>query len=284
MVRIIIPLIMLLVGLLAGCDGLNEEQSPVEPGALSLASINPVNNTGNVFNLGDLKNTKSFPFYLTNKGDTDIFNVTIESSNPDFIVEPDFIGVLQAGGGLLLEQGLQVTAVHGSSASGLGPAAPMRMGLNETELLIRAQTTDASDDTLSVQTQATMQVNVQLADIELFDINGVVRLDSTTGSIAGAVTTWPLPPLIVADGNLRLVNSGNVDLQIRTYQRRESLEYEEIDSLSVSPTEEIIVERRWETTVISIDTNETVTDPDRLTIYQDGLVYILCDVDRSPPN
>jgi len=267
---------------ITGCDGLNDNEIPIEPGSLSLTPINSISDSNNVFDLGDLKSTKSFNFYLTNKGDTDVFNVSIESTNPEFVVEPGEINVLMAGSDLVLEQGLQVTAIHGIGAGGIGPETPMEMGLNETEVRIRAQTTDAAGDTSSIQVSAVMQVNALLADFELTDRNGQVDLSTTMGSHSGGgVAPFPLPRTIVADGGLKLVNTGNVAVRIKTFLRDNgTLELIENEEVVLSPGEELAVERDRETTTIRIDTDQTVTDSDRLPFQLDGFVYILCDITR----
>ena len=274
MVRTLILLLFIAV-ILPACDGLNEEE--LQPGALSLASVNAAGEADNVFSLGDVKNTKAFNFYLTNSGDTDIFDVSIESSNEDFIIDPDSIPVLQVGRDLLLEQGLQVTAVHGTDASGLGPTKPMRMGMNETELRVRASTTNASGDTLSLRVRASLQVNALLADLEIYDLNGKVALDAPSGTISGVVTPTRLSRFEVADGNLRLVNTGNVALQIRLFQVEDATQFEDVMLL---PGEESTVERNREPIIVRIDTDRTVTRANLLPIQLDGYVYVVCDFAR----
>ena len=277
-----LPLFLLFVFLAAGCDGLNGEGKALQPGALSLARISSESGTDNTFELGELKNTKPYNFFLTNKGETDIFGVTIESSNTGFVVEPALIPILHASTDLGLEQALQVMAIHGTDPSGLGPAELLPMGVNETQLRIRGQTTDASRDTIHVDLRATLQVNAQLADIEIYDSNGLVQLDAPAGTVLGAIAPWPITRYTVADGNVRLLNTGNVDVQVRIYRRTGTNEYEEID-VSLAPSEENTVERARELVVVRVDANRTITDAARLPIQQDGLIYIACDIDHSPP-
>ena len=274
-------LTLFLVLLFTGCDILSPKEDRPMPGALSLEYAHNPDDTSDIFDLGDINNTRSYDFYLTNSGETDLFDVSIASSSDQFLVEPATIRVLRPRGGEAPHQNLKITVLHGTSASGVGPAETLVMGVNEVNLDISAKTITGEGDTLSVDAQAVLRINARLVDVEIFHGGGALdlraggspdRFYNPTGIV------WESRVYRVVNGPIRIMNTGNVQLQVRILKQFETSApptYRETNVV-LEPLEEASIDRGQERIFIRIDGGNTISDFEALPIQQDGLIYIAC--------
>lgn len=78
------------------------------------------------FEMGVIRGTTGFPFYLLNNGDSALRNVVITSSNPKFKVTPEKIRTIGAPGQQIGSNVLvNVLARHGLSEAGTGVMVPL---------------------------------------------------------------------------------------------------------------------------------------------------------------
>lgn len=275
------PFYLFLVLLLnSGCDIFSPEEDSQALGALSLKYALSSESSANFINLGDIRNTRSYDFYLTNSGGSDLFDIVITSSNNQFLLEPDTIRALRSEDGAVPYQNLRVTIIHGTSASGVGPAEILAMGPNEVNLDITAKTTSNDGDTLLVSLQTILRVNALLVDIDLYDSRSLIDLKDGKSGIAGPL--WERRSYAVEEGPLRIVNTGNVQLQIQILKSIPNTvppAFREIN-VALAPLEERIiereVERQGERVLFRIDGDNTTSDFESLPIQQDGLIYFAC--------
>ena len=246
-----------------------EEDASFQPGTLVLDSE---------YDLGDIKSTDSFTFELSNEGESDLIDVQLSTSNPAFTVTPDFIPVLRSRGSRSLIQNVRITALHGTSPTGIGSVALMPKGNNESELLIEAKTVNLHGDTLRIQRKTTLLARALLIDVEFYDVDGHVALASYDRSIlSNNVAPWFVRGYEVT-GPVRINNIGNVDLSVRVYKRRTDTNaaiYNESEFF-LPIGQDTTIERN-SSTAFRLDGSNTISDIERLPIQPDGYIYMFFD-------
>lgn len=251
--------------LILSCDTHDDHDKAFMPGYLAL---------DNEYDLGEIQNTKQFAFELSNIGGSNVFDASISSSNTSFVLDTEFIQILRPRAENSFIQPVVVTALHGTAPSGIGLADLMPPGENETTLRITGRTTNVYGDTLRLSERAVLRVNALLVDIEVSDVTGIIPLGSPTGSTSGvgdfvSRIRW----YQTAPGPIHVRNTGNTDLPIRIYTRTEGVEYDEVD-VFVSVGNEIEIDRSTERIILRIDSQNTVSDFNRLPIESNGMIYL----------
>ena len=246
-----------------------EEDEIFQPGTLILDSQ---------YDLGDIKSTDSFAFEISNEGESDLIDVQLSTSNPAFAVTPDFIPLLRSRGSRSLIQNVRITALHGTSPTGIGSVALMPKGINESELLIEAKTVNLQGDTFRIQRKTTLLARALLIDVEFYDVDGHVELESFDRSVlSNNVAPWFVRGYEVT-GPVRINNTGNVDLSVRVYKRRTDTNaaiYNESEFF-LPVGQDTTIERN-SSTAFRLDGSNTISDVERLPIQPDGYIYMFFD-------
>lgn len=260
---------LLLMQFLMSCDTADQTDG-FKPGFIVL---------DNEYDLGDIKSTDSFIFEISNEGDTDLIGVRLSTSNPAFKVTPDFIPVLRPRANQSFAQNIQITTLHGTSPTGIGSVGIMPKGVNQSQLQIEAKTVNMYGDTLRIRRHTTLFVRALVAEIELHDDNGLHPLDSFVRSVFPTnVSPW-FTRGYDATGPVRVINTGNVDLSVRVYKRRDNnfgLFYEIESNLLLAVGQDTTIERK-SSTALRLDGNNTISDVELLPIQPDGYIYMFID-------
>jgi hypothetical protein len=217
------------------------------------------------FDLGDLHASREYLFLLVNSGDTPVTDLRLSSSNPSFTVEPSRIEQLPPQAEAVVLPIIRVGAIHGISVAGVGTTALLPVGVNTTTLDVSGSTVDAESAAMSLEVQANLRVTARVMDIELYDGDRLVNLgaaqESSSTGLGGLGFIWGY---YVSDP--RIVNIGNVDIQVSTYPDGE-LRPPATESLPVGATLEL------EPRDVRLQSN-TVADSARFQIGNDGAAYI----------
>ena len=290
--------------LVAGCGGntVSPESEQVEPGAFSIsriqtvskaaaaAAVHTMGQTAAAFNLGNVANTTDYFFVLTNAGDTNIENISIEIDHPGFQISPEFLDELPPMEQLSIHHVIRLTIIHGTSPSGVGNAPLLEPGAILSELDIKGTTTDAEGNDMEVELKVDLSVNAMLADLRLFRSDSEIDLTSPSGSIMNSrlYSGW-LHLYNVGANEITVENSGNVTLAITTYRYyyphydqshsfelaggdAKTLEWPEFELTDIDGEEMIRLASNFN---FKIDIGNTITDRERLPVQNDGYVYIV---------
>jgi len=219
-----------------------------------------------VLDLGSIQNTASFPFLLSNEGNRAIWDITLENSDPRFVITYLPVDTLSPGADLRSSRIIVVAATHGTNASGIGIAPTMNPGANYDTIVFRGMTLDGNNREKEIQFQRVLKVNALVADIRLFDDTTEIDLTSPTVSSTGTgITTEEILGYSLSQPEARVLNSGNVPLDITVY-----LGLTRIQEHIIQPNESDTVRIG---TYVVIDTKGTVTISGRLHIASDGKCY-----------
>jgi hypothetical protein len=158
------------------------------PGAPRDAAPGPdavTRNADFAFDLGALRNTRSFYFLLGNSGDTPIVDVTLGSDADAFRLTPATIDRLDPGKGIGVLPILDLTAVHGTAASGIGFDDLLPMGANTATLTLRGTTVLANGDSTAVTASVDVAVDALVADLRVLKGATEVDLADPDGTVIG---------------------------------------------------------------------------------------------------
>lgn len=237
--------------------------------ARTAALVQPALLSQSNFDLGTLKATDRFFFILSNAGGASITGVTIASSNPAFEVSPTSINELPPDTGATFFPIVRVTAVHGTSPSGIGFEGVMAAGSNSTTLDFNGTT----QDSIPVQLNATLTVNVLLMDIRAFVATGELDLsapaflanpDARTGGVG--------VPGFTVQSDVTIQNTGNVDITTSVFDRDFSS-----SSLGVLPRDSSLVIPGLgvgDVAFLWLDGGGAASDQTRLPIVPNGNVIL----------
>jgi hypothetical protein len=282
---LIIPFLVLLI--ITACNK-DEETRTTEPGYFLLTEIkNPglkstqltaADSAKSEFQLGDLKASREFYFLLSNGGDSPIFDIRLESDNPQFTIAPENISKLPGNdpsGDAVFIPLISLCIIHGRQLNGVGFADLLPMDLNSATLTITGRTIE-NGDTIDLISEFDFSVNVKKMDIRLFENEQEIDLLSPDGGGMFAFNYGGLGSIryyLLTSGNFTLQNTGNVDIGIRL---------NESDSLgnSASPRDTVLLQHQsidFELSlnhiVLTLDSDGTVTDDARIQLGNDGKGY-----------
>ena len=249
------------------CDGVDENHDEFTPGIILL---------DNRYEMGEVRNTKTITFEFANQGDADLIGINFVSSNPAFVISPDYIPRLRPRSQQSLTQNIEITAVHGMDPSGIGFLDLMPAGLNMADLEVSAKTTDFYGDTLDVRAQASISAIARIVDIEISNAFGVIPLDSSEYTVSsGPVSPWAMRAYRIPNGDLTLTNTGNIDLSIRVFRRINDVQaiYRETDAM-IPVGRDTTIARFNAEMAFKINGNNTISNPDVLPIQSDGFIYL----------
>ncbi len=232
-------------------------------------------NAAFAFDLGDLRNTRSFYFLVGNSGDTPIVDVTLTSSNDAFPITPDAIDRIDPGKGVGVLPVLDLTAVHGTAPSGVGFTDLLPMGPNATTFTLRGTTVLASGDSVAVTAAVDVAVEARVADlrvrkgateVDFTDVGGTIISPNLNGGQGAPIYFVNAP----ASEPFTLINAGNVPLGLELWDGTNS---GSPTTVPLAPGDSLV--RPIAALAAAVDPNNTIADPTRLRPGFDGRSYFL---------
>ncbi len=279
----------------AGCTYSPSEPEEVvisaEPGEFGLSYMRGLGKTSEgmriqhggsaYFNLGDIKGSTSFFFLLYNIGSRPITDVTLSISNSDFAVYPSRMDSLLPESEIGILPIIKLSAFHGTMLDGAGTRPLMPMGENKVTLEIRGKTkTRKHVDTLLVM-KAEMDLNALLLDAEFIASGEAIDLSKSEGynlgvpelGINGNVHFYMIPSC-----SLTIKNTGNVNAMIDLYYHTMSYGgFFDTVHYDMSVGEEVTFPMLNGEVTVSINGNNTISDPKKFAPFSDGKCYLKFD-------
>lgn len=238
------------------------------------------------FNLGYVKASREFFFVLGNGGDNPIFDITLETSDPNFIISPTAIsnlnGVDSPSGSIIPIVSLGV--VHGTHINGVGFTDILQMGINEAVVIIKGKTIE-NGDTIELESRFNFVVDAKVMDIKMSENEEEIDLldvTITTSGVPNAGGLGAVPGYIVplSARSVNIKNTGNVDMTITS----RSLDAQDFSNeIEVAPNESAEInllpanheELAYTMMVITIDGHGTIADNNRIKMGNDGKGYFI---------
>lgn len=237
------------------------------------------------FNLGDLKASREFYFLLGNGGEGEIFDITLESSNPNFVVSPQEISSLPgtASEGDVLIPLVSIGVVHGVHINGFGFTDILPKGENEAVITITGKTI-VDGQTITVSSDFDFTTFARVVNIELYNKNGTeIDLDAPIGSMGGSEHSGGLGGVRVygtLTQEFKVKNTGNVTIELEGRHYIGALGF--TTDYTIEPGESLLIDLYFPeqpdagyTTLFSVDGNGTVTDNERLSMGNNGKAYLV---------
>jgi hypothetical protein len=230
-------------------------------GAAEFARLRQAQTAPLTFDMGEARASREFLFLLVNAGETDVTNITLSSSNPRFAVEPATIDRLPPQQDATVLPIVRVAAEHGIALNGVGSVALLPMGANTATLNIAGSSGGSATSVV-----ADLQVTARVMDVELRDGAQVVDLTASTASFSSTLGGLGFVVMHYA-ANPSIVNTGNVDIEVSTYDSAGSNTASAVSTLSVGGTLTMLPGSG-----VRLQSN-TVADASRFQIGNDGAVY-----------
>ena len=225
-----------------------------------------------VFNLDTVRASRDFYFILLNSGQIDIDSISVSTTNAAFTVTPGLIQKLKPSGASALGTIIRVTAVHGIALDGVGTTDPLPPGENSSVISIAGITHDNHSAQMPVACLAKLQVFALLMDIALLD--SLTNVDLSKPQVHAACTEGSIG---FADGysilkGARLVNTGNVPIEVFWFSNYVS----SIPNKVIRPGDTASIAQSILSNGIFVKLfgHNTITDPARLRMGNDGAAYI----------
>ncbi len=175
------------------------------------------------FNLGELKTSKSFYFLLLNVGDLPIYNISLTTDNPNFIISPSKISYLGSTKNLSVNDSNLIFPIitlgieHGQKINGNGYGTLLDTGINTCTITIKGKTI-LNNDTVLLSISPTMLVNAKLMDIKFFVNNQEINLYNPSGSLTTAIRGIGTIPYYYTDfmnKPVKIMNTGNTTITLQ---------------------------------------------------------------------
>ena len=133
-----------------------------------------------------------------------------------------------------------------------------------------------SSDAESASLEVTLSVDALLMDIELYCDGVAVDLSENDGSSSSSLggVGW-LPRYPCADGEVKLENTGNVDIEVSYYRGSTLYDAESLgqgSTITVADTTED--NQHW---ILELAGDNTIVDADRLTMGDNGRAYLIVE-------
>lgn len=287
---------ILIAGLLTyGCDSTTSpDTTAVEPGSFAISRIHTKTAVHQAasghesgqnsvsFDLGNVDNTSDYFFVLTNAGDTDIEDITLETHHSGITISPNYIEVLSPQIEMSLHQVLKLTITHGTSPSGVGHAPLLEPGPLTSALQISGRTKNEQGDSLKAELNADVSVVARLSDLQIYSGSQQIDLGSPSGGILNS---------LLYEGTLRrynvsvrnditVENTGNAELIFATYKQGYP-HFEQETEFTLEPGDTttyswpLVGDNNASFFAFVMDPGNIITDHRRLPIQNDGMVYIV---------
>ena len=288
---------ILIAGMLTyGCESTTSpDTTVVEPGSFAISRIHtntaPLQvGSGHIsgqstasFDLGNVDNTSDYYFVLTNAGDTDIEEITLETHHSGFTISPDFIEVLPPQNEMSLHQVLKLTITHGTSASGVGHAPLLEPGPLTAALQISGKTVNEQGDSLMAELKADLSVVARLSDLQIYSGEQQIDLSSPSGSVLNSrLYESFLRRYDVPKNDITVENTGNTELKFTAFkyaypQFIQEAEFTLEPGNTATYSWPLVQSDDASMFAFVMDPGNIITDHKRLPIQNDGLVYIPLD-------
>lgn len=287
--------------LLSGCSssgsGNSSTAANLKPGELRLAKMNGMGKVaaavqgqissattfGNIssassFDLGTIKGSQQFYFFLSNAGDIPVTDISLTTSNSNFVVTPGTIDALLPQRDLTIMPIIKVSVTHGIALNGTGYTnSILPMGDNTCILTLTGKTLDADNNVINLKYVINLKLHAYMMDVQLFDNNTSIDLthdykffglNVASGSVKGYKNNLPI-----------IKNSGNVDITITNVSNGGS--FPVLEQFTLKPTEQKTLtyvtrpEDNNKVIYLKIVSGNTITDYQKLKIEPDGSVYMV---------
>ena len=202
---------------------------------MSVSTITDPSQTAD-YEMGDLDKTSTFLFTLQNTGDIPAAGIQLTSDNPNVVMVPNRIGVLDPVSRGGIQPVIQVTVQHGLSASGTGsapvlPAGRLAFNISAATTGISASaslgmTVRVTNYTITTQLAANNGAGIQLTysnsegqgnlTTSLFGAPACTSWNTMDSSIWG-VAPSTLDPAITSPTDNRITNTGNAPITVQRY-------------------------------------------------------------------
>lgn len=232
------------------------------------------------FDLGDLKASKEFYFLLSNGGRNPITDITLETDDPRFAISPKTISKLDGSGesndfAPLISLGV----VHGVQLNGYGFTDILEMGEKTVALTIKGKTQE-NGVAISIASEFLLKVNVKVMDIELSDNNSPIDLWAPDTYATGVIHAGGLalvPGYSVQSEAIGIKNTGNIEVKVEARLGSQSVPFAEV-VIAPNQTRELTLSiPPYETALISVNGNGTITDYRKIKLGNDGKAHFLIE-------
>jgi hypothetical protein len=234
----------------------------------------------NVFDLGDLKNSKDFYFILSNGGEKPIFDIALATDNRQIGVSPANISVIpgtESAGSNDIIPLIALEAVHGTQLNGVGYTGLLPMGENRVKLSVTGKTLDGND-TLNLSSEFFFNLAAKVMDISLVYDGKEIDLVNPIGAFTGVINPGIIdfiPNYLLFTDSVRIQNIGNVDINLTVVERVDSLDYNtESDIIPLPVNQSLQIHLTHYLTILILNSNGTITDASRIRLGNDGNGYI----------
>ncbi len=277
--------------IISSCENPNKPKETDEgitfsPGRLSLVKIDGIEKTllktfeatnedTPIFNLGDLKASRDFYFFLKNTGGTAVTDITIESNNAHFDVTPEEISILEPDSLTTIIPIIRVSTLHGTALDGIGYVDLMPMNESRTVISITGTTTDENEVNIPISLFVELIINALVMDVELFDGDSIIDLTTPEGSRSSNLGGLGFIRAYTYSSIPKILNTGNIPITASVY-------YGDVDKYvlgSIGPNDTLVVNLpdyhggEKSHGIIEIDGDNTIADNDRLQLGNNGMAY-----------
>jgi len=225
------------------------------------------------FDLGDVRTSKSFGFYLTNGGGRDITSVKMLTGNASFIISPTNINELKVNQ-VGLSQTISLDIVHGKAINGSSLSSLLPMNSNIGTLTITGKTTNEKNEFIDISAIAKFKINVLLMDISLLENNKEIRLDTNFGGVStnlgglGSMRNY-----WIKNSKFTIKNTGDVPISLK-YGTKNNGTFENQISLEINAEKEFSIDNVMGSLFFEFDGSNTMTNDKRIQLGNNGKGYL----------
>jgi hypothetical protein len=176
-----------------------------------------------LFDLGEIKSTKSFYFLLLNVGDMSIYDVILSSDNPNFQIFPTKISYLGSLKNIsvidsnLIFPIITIGIEHGKRLNGYGNGTLLNMGENSATITIKGKTIQ-NNDTILLSINPSLIANAKIMDIKIYIDDQEINLSNPNGSLVSdirAIGTVPYYLIDFINKSIKIENIGNTQIEVQ---------------------------------------------------------------------
>jgi hypothetical protein len=275
--------------LLLSCS--ENEVAKKSPGHFTLSQLNSPHgrvSSATAFNLGDLKASKDFLFFLGNGGETSIFDIALSTDNPKFVISPKHIDVLPGKNATdnIVVPLVAVDVIHGLQLNGVGYTELLSQGENNATITIKGKLVVNGDST-EVTSTFDLTVNAKVMDVTLYSDDAAIDFSQTAGEWIGYEQESGLPAVPGYNfnpANIKIKNTGNVNIEILLRLMYNTDPF----SLTLTPGQTSALnipvfvneEGSHSFAEVTIDGNGTITDRSRIRLGTNGKGYFMLSHDE----
>lgn len=230
------------------------------------------------FLLGDLKASKEFYFLLSNGGENPIFDIQLKTDNLQFTIIPERISILD-GEYITIRDNIipliSLGIIHGTQLNGVGYTNLLSMGENSSILTITGKTVE-NEDTIDLKSEFSFKINSKIMDIRIYENEQEINLLNPTGSVSsnygglGFIRYYS-----VTSNSIKIKNTGNVHITINVTAMDEFGNDVNLNDISLPSDQSSDINLSYFFTLLTLDSNGTITDDSRIQLGNNGKGYIV---------